>query len=522
MASFRPRSFTEYLQIIWRRKLLIFLVTILMLISTFFVIRGLPNVYESRAAIVVTGHKESQQAVAARVAAIHQGMLSHSFLRDVVERHNLSPGAGVGAISDASVARLRKDITVETKWRDDRPETILIAYRNSNPVAAQAVATDLVSLFGKMNEDIEKQTAEEATALNAEIAQIETRLNEIGQQRTAAAIRRMVIGRSASEANVSRSRREATASSMATLSDKQFAIEQQIAEQKRQIAEQEKLVQSARNDGRANSSYGVLLVRKAELEAQINDYSSQYTEKNPKLVQTRNQLAEINRQLAQLASGDQTGAPTASAEARELRSLQRELARLNIELGIVQRDIQRQGAGAAVVRPSSAAVPVAGGYVASSAADPQTETEVDRLRNRYELLLRKQDSLALQPVAAGLGSGLFQVIDKPILPQTPIAPNRSKLKMIAVLMALLAGFIAAALVEIPRLFSIRNDRDVEYYLDVPVLALIPEINTSSERNRARRLLIARGIGSILLAAILIPAFFILLDKLDVFQILASK
>jgi hypothetical protein len=63
---------------------------------------------------------------------------------------------------------------------------------------------------------------------------------------------------------------------------------------------------------------------------------------------------------------------------------------------------------------------------------------------------------------------------------------------------------------------------VEYYLDVPVLALIPEINTSSERNRARRLLIARGIGSILLAAILIPAFFILLDKLDLFQILASK
>ena len=87
----------------------------------------------------------------------------------------------------------------------------------------------------------------------------------------------------------------------------------------------------------------MLLVRKAELEAQLKDYSTQYTDKNPKVAQTRNQLAEINRQIAQLSTGDGSGSiPANSAEARELRSLNRELERLKIELGVVQREIARK------------------------------------------------------------------------------------------------------------------------------------------------------------------------------------
>ena len=52
MTSFRSRTLTEYIQIIWRRKLLIFLLATGMLISTFFLIDRLPNIYESRATVV--------------------------------------------------------------------------------------------------------------------------------------------------------------------------------------------------------------------------------------------------------------------------------------------------------------------------------------------------------------------------------------------------------------------------------------------------------------------------------------
>lgn len=523
MASLRPRSIAEYAQILWRRKWLIFLIGATMLVSTFLVIADIPNVYESRASIVVAGRQEDRYAIAARVAAITEGMVSRSFLDDIVQRHGL--GRDDGAVSDAAINRVRKNISLDTKWRDDRPERIAIVYRNTNPATARAVTADLVSLFDKMNQDIEKQTSQEAAAVQTEVAEIETRLNEIGRQRVSATQSRSAAGRAFSVATVTRARREAANASLATLADKQYALEQQIAEQKSQIAEQENILKSAASDVKANSSYGVLLVRKAELEAQLKDYSAQYTDKNPKVVQTRNQLAEINRQIAELSAGAGTGGVSAnSAEARELRSLNRELARLRIELGVVQREIERKKLGSGSVAEDATSAPTAFvGSAGSGEADPQTQAEQQRLRNRYEVLLKKQDSLkSLQIAAAGFGPGLFQLVDAPAEPQLPVAPNRFKLKMFALALSILVALLIVALIELPRLFRIRDDRDVEYYLDAPVLALIPEVTTPSERTRSQRLLVARGLGVLLLAAILVPSFFVLLSRLQLFQLFAGQ
>jgi hypothetical protein len=163
------------------------------------------------------------------------------------------------------------------------------------------------------------------------------------------------------------------------------------------------------------------------------------------------------------------------------------------------------------------------GSVGSATPDPQTQTEQERLRNRYESLLKKQDSLkSLQIPAAGFGPGLFQVVDAPAEPQLPVAPNRFKLKMFALGLSLFVALLIVALIELPRLFRIRDDRDVEYYLDAPVLALIPEVTTPSERTRSQRLLVARGLGVLILAAILVPSFFVLLSRLQLFQLFAGQ
>jgi uncharacterized protein involved in exopolysaccharide biosynthesis len=522
MASLRPRSIAEYAQILWRRKWLIFLIGATMLIATFLVIADIPDVYESRASVVVAGRQEDRQAIAARVAAITEGMVSRSFLADLAQRHGL--GRNSGSVTDATINRVRKNIALETKWRDDRPEKFAIAYRNTNPATARAVAADLVSLFDKMNQQIENQNSQEAAAVRTEIAEVESRLDEISRERTAASAYRSATGRAFSVATAARAQREAANASLATLSDKQYALEQQIAEQKAQIAEQEKILKNAASDVRANSSYGVLLVRKAELEAQLKDYTAQYTDKNPKVTQARNQLAEINRQIAELSAGGGSGGPANSAEARELRSLNRELARMRIELGVVLREIERKklGAGSVAVGQVSAPGPVAAATGSAEAA-PQTQAELDRLRSRYEYLLKRQDSLkSLQPTAAGLGPGLFQLVDAPAEPQLPVAPDRFRLKLFAVGLSLVVALLIVALLELPHLFRIRDDRDVEYYLDAPVLALIPEVTTPSERTRSQRLLVARGLGVLLLVAILVPSFFVLLNSLQLFQLFSGR
>src|SRR5512143_134761 len=149
MTSFRSRTLTEYLQLIWRRKLLIFLIAAGMLIATFFVIDQLPNIYEARATVVTSGTQTDRQTVNARVAATTERLTSRAFLEPVITRYD--PYNSRGNI-DSALERMRQDLKVDTTYRSDYPERLTIAYRHTDPAVAKAVAVDLISVFDKMNE----------------------------------------------------------------------------------------------------------------------------------------------------------------------------------------------------------------------------------------------------------------------------------------------------------------------------------------------------------------------------------
>lgn len=516
MANLRSRTLTECLQMVWRRKLLILFTAAGMLIATFLLIERLPNIYEARATLVTSGTEE-RQAVNARVAATTERLTSRAFLAPIVERYDpYNNGKGV----DFGVARMREDIKVDTTYRGDSPERLTIAYRHRDPEIAKAVATDLVSLFGKMNEVMEKHAAETASTLASEIAEVENRLRQMGKLRAATAARQSAAGRAAGEISAVRSQRLAAASSIDTLTDRQFGLEQQMAEQKRQIEQQRELAKVAPSDTKASGSYGVMLVRKAELEAQLKEYGSQYTPKNPKVIQANTQLGEINNQIAQLNAGSTDSAPVNSAEARELRSMQREMARMQTDLTITQRELQRKkslAGGGAITGPAQIPSVASTDSVSVSSDMP---TDYEGLHNRYDRLLNRQDQLErAQLASAGLDPGIFQIVDMPAEPRIPIGPNRFKYRMVALALSLGVALLVAFILEFPKLYAITDDRDVEYYLGVPVIALIPETTAAPER-RSNRFLLGRALG-LLLAAALVSVALILMNYLKVFTHLAA-
>ena len=520
MSSYRPRSLSEYLQVIWRRRALFFLVAAVLLISTFIVIARTPDLYQSTASVVVAGKQEDRQIIASRVTTITERITSRSFLEPLIERHNLYPSTVARGAIESAVNRMRKDIKLSTKYRGDNPEMLTITFRHTDPETAKNVATDLVSTFDRMNNAVEQRMSEQANNITTEIAQIEERLNQLGQQRAIAASRSRAESSVRGTFNEIRAQRAAAQSSVETLVDKQFALEQQMAEQKRQIAEQERLVKASPRDARSGSSYGVLLVRKAELEAQLKDYQAQYTDKNPKMIQTQNQIAEINRQIAELSSGQ--GVAGDSPESRELRSLQRELARMQTEMTIIQRELGRkQQTLSSTPRVAMAAAPA--GPAEASIPSISAETDVQRLRDRYNLLLRQQDTLDRDRLtAAGLEPGVFQIIDMPALAETPSGPDRLKLRLLALAAALALAFIIVAAVELPRLYAIRDERDIDYYLGTRVVALIPESLTPVERGLNRRVLLMRRVAVLVAAVLLVPGLVFLLNYLSVIQIFANR
>ena len=524
MTTFRPRGIVEYGKLIWHRKLLFLLVFSVVLLATFLTLRRIRDQYQSKASIVIAGSQDDRAATAARVATITEKLYSRAFLEPIILSHNLYTNDLERGGMEAAVRHADKDIKVDAKYRGDYPESLVVAYRNANPETAQAVAADLVAAFGNMNQAIEGRLEGDSKQVSNEIAELETRLNQLGQSRAIAMARSRAAGISRGAADVARARREAAASSTETLSDRHYALEQQIAETKRQIAEQEKLVKVTPRDLKSASSYGVLLARKAELEAQLKDYESQYTDKNPKVIQTKTQITELNRQLAALGAGDQTGAAADSAEARELRALQRDLANKQTELGIVERELQRkqQTLAGTPATPTQAAAATAIG-ASAPIGDIGTETDAGRLGNRYTYLLHRQDELrTASALNAGLDPGIFQIVDRPVVPSAPSGPDRLKLQMIGALIALLAALLVVSLVEAPRLLQVHNERDVEYYLGAPVIGLIPESLTPVERGRKRTLALARNGSMLLLAVVLVPGLVLLLNQVGIFQLLASR
>ena len=511
----RPLNPSEVITVIWRRKTVLFLVIGIMIISTFLVIRRMPDRYESMALVVVASSEYKSQEDGAQIAAVIAQLSSRTSLESVVERHDLRTK---DLCLDESIKALEKSITLETKLRSDAPgfpESFHISYRSEDREKTPAVLYDLVSCFEKANSEIRERKAKEETAVNAELAELDSRSK-------ARSGRGFSAGRIPDYGEI-RSRRSTLQTNVQSLSAREFALQQQIADQESQIREQQRIARAAAGspEVRGSTSYGLLLIRRAELEAQLKEFSKQYTAQNPKVMQATTQLQEINRQIAQLeAGGGKDSALAASPEGRELRALERELSRMNIDLQTTRHEIDSDNQELA----SLPAVPAAAESSAPSSEDESGERSgKERLIERYTALLAARDSLnRLKIQGGGSFPDLFRVVDQPNRPLTATGPNRRALMSIAIGFALALGAIAAFLSGLPGLYVIDDEADVEYLLGARVVALIPETLTGGERARMSAMKIGKAIAVLLVATAMVPLIVALLNGLQVFQTIAGK
>ncbi len=494
-----------------------------MLIATLIVIRRIPNIYESSALVVVNLRSDAEGASELnRLSKLQQEMTSRENLTALIRKHNLYPKIEE---PEMAIKAMEKALKVETKTRSyspSTPEAVSINLRHPEPKKAQAVVNDLINMLEQGNEQIKTEATAEAGHLSGQIAEVENRLKELTPKRDLAMGRLDPVHRTRADSTGVRS---ALASSIEGLNDNEYALGRQIAEQRNQVTNQEKIVRSL-PAAPGSAAYGALLVEKSKVEAEIRSSSDQYTDKHPKMVQLRAQLAELNRQISSLDT--QTGPVSPlplSPEGRELGVMRRDLIRMETDLGVVQRQLQRKNQQISklpqAADSSADLIPMR----APSPADDVARTEYDRMVMRYGWLLDKQDSLMKLSGAQGPASptkAMFHVIDAANAPRLPAAPNRLFLQLIALGVAILFGLFVTLAVELPRMFRINDNRDVEYFLGAPVLAAIPESFTPTERARNRKLRLTRGALVVALAVALAPILVMLLDYLKVFQLIAGK
>jgi len=526
MESLRPRQSTEFIGIMWRRKKLLLLMALVMLIATLVVIRRIPSQYESSALVVVNLRSDPEgSSEMTRFATLQQGLTSRDTLAALIRKHGLYPKM---QSTEEAIEALQKSLKVETKMRNYAPavpEAVLINLRYPEPKVAQAVVTDLVKMLEQGNDQLRVEATAAARGLTNQITEVENRLRELIPKRDPDMRRLETLSRPRTDLAAVAARRQTLESSIESLGDNEFALQRQIAEQRDQLAEREKIIRSL-PAAPGSAAYGTLLAEKSKIEAEIQNYSDQYTDKHPKMIQLRTQLLEINRQITRLETQPGSVLPTLlTPEGREVLTMRRDLRKMETDLELVRRQRERKTQEVGGMPPTAnPAYQTIGAPIGAGAPykDDVARTEYDRLVLRYNWLLEKQDSMLKLSGAQGPAHMMFYVIDTPNLPKLPTGPNRLTLQLLALGVAIAFGLLIALAVELPRMFTINDDRDIEYFLGAPVLALIPETLTPVERARKRKLRMTRGLLVLTLAVALAPILIMLLTYLRVFQIVAGK
>ncbi len=511
---------------------------LVMMIAAYVIIRRLPSVYESESTIVVTHYPQGPDdpvGEGSSFTSVIAHLTSRGNLTGLIQRHKLYPEIKkVDLALDLLEKRIKAGLNIKMRGYGypDAPESIRISYRYSDAAIAQKVVVDLVSNFERANESVRQRASADLEGLKGRIEDVEKRLQELGPVRDLEMIRAQMATRMANDATVNRTQRMTVGTMIETLADREYTLERQITDIKRQVDEQERIVSASTSNGvpMTNPAVAALLVRRAELEARIKGYTEEYTEKNPKLIDARGQLAQINKELSRLEAGVSSGSVAYSTpESTELRRLRMELNRLQTDLDVTKRDLQRKTKAmdtlpAGAEKDLALASPGAdqGGVPGAAGVSSDTKTEHERLLERYKALLGKQDELQKLTGIAGSTAPMFQVLDHPNMPGTPVAPNRRMLFLFAAAFAIGFGLVIILILELPRFFIFSDERDIQYFLGAPVLALIPETVSHSERSRHRRLRWTRNLVLLLFAAAIIPFLIVLIDRMGVFQILGSR
>jgi hypothetical protein len=140
-------------------------------------------------------------------------------------------------------------------------------------------------------------------------------------------------------------------------------------------------------------------------------------------------------------------------------------------------------------------------YEKRNEAIPKTETELLELNREYETISGIYRGMVVNREQSRMSTNLenrqigerFKVLDPALVPERPISPNRLRLNLMGFAAGLGIAMLLIALLEY-RDRSFKTDEDVARVLTLPVLAVVPLMQSEIEKHRAFRNHMVMGVG----------------------------
>lgn len=423
-----------------------------------------------------------------RLASMQQEILSRTRLEPLIQQFGLF-GSEVNQVSmEELVERLRKTVTVtpiqpmaETKSQGLPGFTISVTFED--PRLAQQICSTVTSMFMEENLRLRQQQAEQTTQFIAkQLDDAKSKLD--GEDAKLAVFKRRYLGSLPDEEQANLNLLMGFTSQLDAVTQELSRAQQDKAFAESGLAQQLSAWQASQN-GQNPETFDREL---SALQAQLTELKSKYTDDHPDVIRVKNDIDTLKKRMADTDDQKKVVADTATKEPVEpiqiqaLRAQIYQYGQLIQQKSAQQEELQQQ-------------IKLYQQRVQSSPAIEQEYKELTRgyqtALDFYNDLLKKRDQSAMATDLERRQQGeQFQVLDPANLPAEPSFPKKSLFSFGGLGGGVGLGLALAFWLEMQDT-SLRDRRDAETLLQLPVLASIPEIRRLPSKKTTTRLLIGR-------------------------------
>ncbi len=430
----------DVLRGMWLRRWLLAALAVGLSLAGLAVVAGLPAQYRATVVIAARAQHPSGDIVLPtvstqpedRLKTLEPELLAAPLLRQVVTDLNFAPGLhGM----DARQAQLRSQL--DLKVDGDNVFTLTVTARD--PKLAAAIANRLPQLYAdEVKQDRLAQASRAAAVFAPEIKALRATLAR--QEAGIAQFKADHLGDLPEQLDGNLRGLDR----MTLLGERD--VEALMDAERRRAA----LLEDGHDDATA---LGRLRRRHEELDKELTDARSQWTDDHPEVQRLRRDLAMTDAELRSAEARQGQGA-------HELHAVESEIGKLHADQAALAHETEN-------FRRRVAATPAVAEDLAALVRDR------DAAQTKYQALVGRQveAELALD-LEKRQAPDLFRVVAPATVPTRPAKPDRATGYLLAVLVALVATALVGTALEISD-DTVRDGRDAATRLGVPVLAVVP-------------------------------------------------
>jgi polysaccharide chain length determinant protein (PEP-CTERM system associated) len=478
----------DYMAMLRRRWVLIVGLALSGLVLSYGVSCFLPAKFKSQTLVLIEQPTVSNKIVESldttdvnqRLASMQQQILSRSRLEPIIRQFNLYPQDLSRKSMDELVLRLQKAIEVTpilpmAETRASQLPGFNITVTLDTARNAQGVCTALTSMFIEQNLRLRQEHSEVTTQfLVQELAAAKASLDE--QDAKLAAFKSHHIGELPDDEKTNLNLLTGLTSQL-DASTQALVRAQQDKTFTESLLSQQVAAWQASQTGHDPETLDKQLIA---LQAHLATLQSSYTEDYPDVIRAKNDIAALQKKIAagegaNKAPGNSNG-PKMAVEPAQIQQLRAQDHNDDLMIAAKAKEEEQ-------IRKQINL------YQERIQSSPAVEEQYKELTRGYQTALDSYNELQRKRDDSAMATNLerkqegeqFRVLDPANLPEKPSFPNRPLFALGGLLGGLGLGIGIAYLLEMQD-SSFKTERDVEFALHLPVLAMVPAIGPLLEKD----------------------------------------